>query len=320
MKTRASISEIIQQTITKEAEAISALTTVDFTTLVDVVEMVYNSTGRLILTGVGKSALSAKKITSTLNSTGTPSIYMHAGDAVHGDLGVVLEGDIVILLSKSGNSDELKQLVPQLKNRSAKLVSFVCNKNSYLAEQSDIIVYIPIKEEADPNGLAPTSSILAQIAVGDAMAMALQQYNGWTKKAFAAVHPAGTLGKRLSLKVSDFQPQKKRPLVDVHANVKTTIMQISSNRMGATAVGAGDLVVGIVTDGDLRRMLESHDNFDQLTAEDIMSNSPVQVSSDILAYDALKIMERRNISQLLVINEKEYIGIIHLHDLLSEGL
>ena len=320
MKSRASISEIIRQTLSIEAETLVALAAMDFSILADVVEEINSSTGRLIMTGVGKSALAAKKITSTLNSTGTPSIYMHAGDAVHGDLGVVQESDIVIILSKSGNSDELKQLVPQLKSRAAKLIGFVCNRQSYLATESDIVIYIPVIKEADPNDLAPTSSIIAHIAMGDAMAMALQHTNGWTKKSFAAVHPAGTLGKRLSLRVADFRPHLKKPKVSPSASIRVAIMEISSKRMGATAVCDGHHVKGIVTDGDLRRMLESHKHIDQLTAGDIMTASPIQVASDMLAYEALMLMEVKCISQLLVVDDEMYIGVLHLHDLLSEGL
>ncbi len=320
VNSKSSILNIIYQTIKLEADTLSRLLGLSFDSLMEVVESISISTGRVIVTGVGKSGLAARKISSTLNSTGTASIYLHGGDALHGDLGAIQQDDIVIVISKSGNSNEIVQMLPQLKDRCALIVAFVSKEDSKLAEFADTTVYIPVKEEADPNGLAPTSSTIAHIAVGDAMALALQYKNGWTEKSFASVHPGGALGKRLSLLISDLNPQSKRPIVQPSTSIKGTILEISSNRMGVVAVCNGDDLKGIITDGDLRRMLEKHDDWSQLIASDIMSTSPKTICSDILAYDALRIMEHHNITQLLVVDDDKYIGVVHLHDLLSEGL
>lgn len=286
------------------------------------VEAIYNSPGRVILTGIGKSAIVAQKIVATLNSTGTPAIFLHAADAIHGDLGMVQAHDVVICLSKSGETPEIKVLVPLVKNMGSMLIGMVSNKESYLAKQARYILHTPIDKEADPNNLAPTASTTAQMAMGDALATSLCALRGFSPRDFAQFHPGGSLGKQLYLRVSDLYPHNACPKVSPDTNLKRTILEITSKRLGATAVvDEQEKVLGIVTDGDLRRMLERLDNWTDVLAKDIMTAQPKSVTEHTMAVHALEIMRNHSISQLLVVDEEQrYVGVVHLHDLIREGI
>ena len=318
---RNKIRETAIKTIEQEASAIADLKdriSEDFT---HAVEVIYESEGRVIVTGIGKSANIANKIVSTLNSTGTPSVFMHAADAVHGDLGILRKDDVVICLSNSGNTAEIKVLVPFLKLGGNPLIAIVGNEESFLAKQADYILNTGIRREACPNNLAPTSSTTAQLVMGDALAVALLEHRGFTEQDFARYHPAGTLGKKLYLRVSDIYPNNEVPSVRAHEDIRSVIMEISSKRLGATAVvNQSNQVLGIVTDGDLRRMLQGKNDVDHLTAKDIMSKNPKTIPSDMLVSDALNLMRANNITQLLVVDKDSYQGVIHLHDILKEGI
>jgi len=277
--------------------------------------------GRIIVTGIGKSAIIASKIVATMNSTGTPSIFMHAADAIHGDLGMIQQDDAVICLSKSGNTPEIKVLVPLIKRTGAKLIGLVGNMNSYLAEQSDFVLNATVEKEACPLNLAPTTSTTAALAMGDALAMSLLEIRDFTKEDFARYHPGGALGKQLYLKVSDIYPHHTIPLVKENATLKEVIVEISSKRLGATAVlNSAEELIGIITDGDLRRMLNKYENITGLHAVDIMTPSPKTIEKDEYAMEAMKIMQEKNITQLVVTEGKTVCGFIHLHDLLKEGI
>ncbi len=296
---------------------------------ISVVRAVYEGVppGKVVLTGVGKSALIAQKISATLSSTGTPAVFMHAADALHGDLGMVTPRDIVFVLSKSGNTPEIRALVPNLKHFGVVLVAVTSNSESYLARQATYRIVFPVPEEACPNNLAPTASTTAQLVVGDALAMALAHLYGFSAEDFARLHPGGTLGKKLYLRVSDLYPQNPRPWVWRRALISEVIVAITSGRVGAVAVleeGSRQLV-GIITDGDIRRMLQHYsvDQLGRLRAEDVMSSPPKVISSEALAVEALDKMRRHKINQLIVVDpedEKKYLGIIHMHDLVREGL
>ncbi len=277
--------------------------------------------GRIIVTGVGKSALIANKIVATLNSTGTPAIFMHAADAIHGDLGMIQKDDIVICLSKSGNTPEIKVLVPLIKRAGCKLVGLLGNMNSYLSQHSDFVINATVDKEACPLNLAPTTSTTAALVLGDALAICLLEMRNFTREDFAKFHPGGALGKQLYLKVSDIYPQNSIPKVLEDASIKEVIVEISSKRLGATAVmDNNDELIGIVTDGDLRRMLNKHENITGLKAKDIMTSSPKMIEKDEYAMQALKIMQEKNITQLVVVEGKKMMGFIHLHDLIKEGI
>ncbi|HOY19771.1 MAG TPA: KpsF/GutQ family sugar-phosphate isomerase [Haliscomenobacter sp.] len=289
---------------------------------VTTVEAIYAATGRVILTGIGKSAIIAQKIVATLNSTGTPAIFLHAADAIHGDLGMIQAQDVVICLSKSGETPEIKVLVPLIKNLGTVLIGMVSNKDSYLAKQAQFILHTPIDKEADPNNLAPTASTTAQMAMGDALATSLCALRGFSPKDFAQFHPGGSLGKQLYLRVSDLYIHNARPMVEPTTGIKRTILEITSKRLGATAVvDTDEKVLGIVTDGDLRRMLERLDNWAEVCAQDIMSAHPKTIFAHAMAVHALEIMRNYSISQLLVVDEvQKYVGVVHLHDLIREGI
>ena len=289
---------------------------------VTTVEAIYAATGRVILTGIGKSAIIAQKIVATLNSTGTPAIFLHAADAIHGDLGMIQAQDVVICLSKSGETPEIKVLVPLIKNLGTVLIGMVSNKDSYLAKQAQFILHTPIDKEADPNNLAPTASTTAQMAIGDALATSLCALRGFSPKDFAQFHPGGSLGKQLYLRVSDLYIHNARPMVEPTTGIKRTILEITSKRLGATAVvDTDEKVLGIVTDGDLRRMLERLDNWAEVCAQDIMSAHPITIFAHVLVVHALEIMRNYSISQLLVVDEaQKYVGVVHLHDLIREGI
>ncbi len=320
MKSSDEIKQIALRTIVEETAAIEGLKNSVNNDFVKCVELILQSNGRVVVTGIGKSANIAAKIVSTLNSTGTQAVFMHAADAVHGDLGMIRQQDIVICLSKSGNTPEIKVLVPLLKLMGNKLVALVGNLNSYLAMQADVILDSSVSREACPNNLAPTSSTTAQLVMGDALAVALLECRGFTAGDFAKYHPGGALGKRLYLRVADLYFHNEKPTVSVEKGIREIILEISSKRLGCTAVIDNDKLAGIITDGDLRRMLQGNTDVSMLTAKDILSANPLTVSSDELVSDALDLMRSKNITQLLVVDEGRYMGVIHLHDILKEGI
>jgi arabinose-5-phosphate isomerase len=320
LKNSKTIKQIAISTIVKESEAISALANSINDTFVKCVELIYHSKGRVIVTGIGKSAIIGSKMVATFNSTGTPSIFMHAADAIHGDLGTIQKEDIVICLSKSGDTPEITILVPLLKLHGSSLIAIVGNRSSFLAKHADYIIDASVAEEACPNNLAPTSSTTAQLVLGDALAVCLLECRGFTKSDFAKFHPGGVLGKELYMIVSDLYKNNQVPKVNMNDPVKNVILEISSSRLGATAVLDGKKLAGIITDGDLRRMLEKTTDFNQFTAKDIMTKNPKTIEPEMLVVDALNIMRKNNITQLLVLKKGKYLGIIHLHDILKEGI
>lgn len=315
------IKSIARDVLLNESRAIENLVPQIDDSFEACVKEIYSSSGRVIVTGIGKSAIIANKIVATLNSTGTPSIFMHAADAIHGDLGMIQQSDIVICLSKSGNTPEIKVLVPLLKRRGSKLVALVSNTSSYLASQADYVLNATIAEEACPNNLAPTTSTTAHLALGDALAVSLLELRNFSSEDFAQFHPGGSLGKQLYLKVSDVLAGNQIPMVRLQTPLKEVIIEISSKRLGCAAVvSAEQHVLGIITDGDLRRMLQKNTNLDGVVAGDIMSSNPKSISPDDFAVKALHHMQQNNITQLVVIQEGRLIGFIHLHDLLKEGI
>ena len=320
MSSKKSIVALAKETVQIESLAIAQLAGFIDETFAEAVELIYNSSGRVIITGIGKSAIIATKIVATLNSTGTPSVFMHAADAIHGDLGLILTDDIVICISKSGNTPEIKVLIPFLKNAGNTLMAITGNQKSVLAEQADFVFNSYVEKEACPINLAPTTSTTAQLVIGDALAVCLLELRDFTKDDFAKYHPGGALGKRLFLKVRDVLVQNETPKVDPDASVKKVIIEISKKRKGATAVTVNNKIVGIITDGDLRRMLSETEDLSQLKAENIMSKNPVSITIDAMAIDAMELMETHKISQLLVTDQGNYAGVIHIHDLIKEGI
>ena len=319
MKTE-DIINIARQTITEEAAAVAKLTDYiddDFTQAVD---YILHSKGRVVITGIGKSAIIANKIVATMNSTGTPAIFLHAADAIHGDLGIIQQEDVVICISKSGNTPEIKVLVPLLKRGNNKLIAITSNKGSVLAQQADWVLYAHVEKEACPNNLAPTTSTTAQLVLGDALAVCLLEMKHFGSSDFAKYHPGGALGKRLYLKVSDIVVHNQKPEVSPDTDIKKVIVEISAKMLGVAAVIDQGNIVGVVTDGDIRRMLSKTDTIKGLTAKDIMSVRPKTIDFDSLAIDALNLMEKNKITQLLVTQDGKYAGIIHLHNLIQEGL
>ena len=309
------------RTIQMEAEAISRLKDFIDADFEKALQAIAESKGRLVVSGVGKSAIIAQKIVATFNSTGTAAVFMHAADAIHGDLGMMQHDDIIIVISKSGDSPEIKILVPLIKNFGNILIGMVGNTDSFLAKQCEIILNTTVDQEACPNNLAPTTSTTAQMVMGDALAVCLMEMKGFGMADFARFHPGGALGKRLFLRVAEIAAQNEKPAVAPLANIREVIVEMTNKRLGVTAVVNNDnLITGIITDGDLRRMLEKGDSFEVLKAEDIMSPNPVTVEENILAVDALDIMKARSISQLIVVNEKVYKGVIHIHDIIKEGI
>ncbi|MBL7806773.1 MAG: KpsF/GutQ family sugar-phosphate isomerase [Saprospiraceae bacterium] len=315
---------IARQTIRLEADALLALAeslddSTDFQRLVD--DVAASKRSRLIVTGIGKSAIVAQKIVATLNSTGTPSIFLHAADAIHGDLGMIQSADFVICLSKSGETPEIRVLAPLVKSFGNPFVAITANRNSSLALLADYLLYTPIEKEADPNNLAPTSSTTSQMAIGDALAVALLSKKGFTSSDFAKFHPGGALGKQLYLRVKDLYRLHERPVVKPASSLPEVILEMTSRRLGATAVeDASGQLLGVITDGDLRRMLQRGGDFSSVSAEDILTKNPKSVGPETLAVDALSLMREYSITQLLVVEEGKYLGIVHLHDLLREGL
>jgi len=284
------------------------------------IEYINSIEGRIIVSGIGKSAIIGMKIVATLNSTGSPAVFMHAAEAVHGDLGILQKNDVIILISKSGNTSEIKDLVPFLKNSGVKIIAITSDKNSFLGTNSDYFLNSFVKKEACPNNLAPTTSTTAQLVIGDALAICLSELKGFKESDFAKFHPGGTLGKKLHLIVKDLVSKNLKPQVNYNENFKNIIDEISKKMLGATAVLKNGKVIGIITDGDLRRFFSKNTNLNSVTASDLMSKSPKKTSSDILAYEALKIMKKNKITQLIVEDNNNYTGIIHLHNIIKEGI
>jgi arabinose-5-phosphate isomerase len=320
LKTKLQIEEIAKATLELEALSVSALVNFIDSDFTSAVSAIFHSTGRVVVTGVGKSAIIAQKITATFNSTGTPSVFLHAADAVHGDLGIIQKNDIIICISKSGNTPEIKVLTPLLKSAGNKLIAMVGNRESYLAKHADYIINCSVEKEACPHNLAPTSSTTAQLAMGDALAVCLLECRDFKSEDFARFHPGGSLGKRLYLKAGDIAAQNQKPRVQAAETIRNVIIEISSKRIGATVVLDDDNIAGIITDGDIRRMMEKHEHINHLKASDIMSKHPKTIDAAELATAALEIMQQHNISQLIVTKSGSFEGFIHLHDLLKEGI
>ena len=316
--------DIIQsgkKTIDTEATSIKALSEFINEDFEKTVKAIHQTKGRVVVSGIGKSAIVAQKIVGTFNSTGTPSVFMHAADAIHGDLGMIQKGDVIILISKSGESPEIKILVPLIKNFGNTIIGMVGNTESYLSKNSHIILNTTVEKEACPNNLAPTSSTTAQMVMGDALAIALMELNGFDGKEFAKYHPGGNLGKRLYLRVADLYINNQQPKVLAEAKLKEVIVEITEKRLGVAAVvDEKNNVIGIITDGDLRRMLEKSSNIENIKAKDIFSVHPKTIQPEVLAVEALQKMRTNNISQLIVEEHNQYLGILHLHDLVKEGI
>lgn len=315
-----SIIETAKQTIEMESKAIlnlASLVTDDFS---EAVKLIYKSKGRVIITGIGKSAIIGNKIVATLNSTGTPAIFMHAADAIHGDLGLILNDDIVICLSKSGNTPEIKVIIPLIKRANNKMIAITGNTNSFLAQHADYVLNAYVEKEACPNNLAPTTSTTAQLVIGDALAVCLLNLRGFSSTDFAKYHPGGALGKKLYLRVQDISSTNEKPAVHSDASIKEVIVEITEKMLGVTAVVDNHEVLGIITDGDLRRMLTKVDDFSKLTAKDIMGKNPKRIQANAMAIDALELMEANDISQLIVEENGKYAGVVHIHDLIKEGI
>lgn len=314
------IQSYAKEIIQIESRAIANLEHLIDKSFSDAVNAIYKSKGRVILTGIGKSAIIATKIVATLNSTGTPAVFMHAADAIHGDLGTILRDDIVVCISKSGNTPEIKVLAPLIKNFKNTLIAITGNKDSFLGKQADYILNCYVEKEACPNNLAPTTSTTAQLVVGDALAVCLLKLRGFSSDDFAKFHPGGALGKTLYLRVKDITSQNMKPQVSPETPLKDVIIEISKNMLGVTAVLDHGEVVGIITDGDLRRMLSSTTDFTKLKAKDIMSKHPKTIKNSAMAIDALELLENNDITQLIAIDSGQYAGVVHLHNLVKEGI
>ena len=320
MKTNKNILEIARKTIESESKSIAKLADLLTDDFLKAVEIIFNSKGRLVVTGIGKSAIIAQKIVATMNSTGTPSLFLHASEAIHGDLGMVQPNDVVICISKSGNSPEIKVLVPILKHFGNSLIAITGNTTSFLAKGADFILDTTVDCESCPNNLAPTNSTTAQLVMGDALAVCLMELRDFKAQDFAKYHPGGALGKKLLLRVGDMLDQSHKPEVAPDTNIKKVIFEISEKRLGVTAVIENNKVIGIITDGDIRRMLNNNDTFAHLTAKDIMTKNPKTIQLTSMVTDALNILEDFSITQLIVTDQEEYKGVLHLHDILKEGI
>ena len=314
------IIELAKRTIEIERNAIGHLAELLTTDFPDAANCIIASKGRVIISGIGKSAIIASKIVATLNSTGTPAIFMHAGDAIHGDLGTIQDNDVVICISKSGSTPEIKMLIPLIKRGNNKLIAMTGNLDSFLAKQADYVLNTYVEKEACPNGLAPTTSTTAQLVIGDALAIVLLNLKGFSSTDFAKYHPGGSLGKRLYLRVADIAKNNQIPRVETDTDIKKVIVEISKKMLGVTAVLKDEKIVGIITDGDIRRMLNKHDNIKGLSAKDIMTANPQTVEMDTLELKALELMQKKGISQLLAMDKGQYKGVIHLHNLINEGI
>jgi arabinose-5-phosphate isomerase len=319
MKSLPDIKIIARKTIAIELAAVAKLDSSINDDFVNAIKLILSTKGRLIVAGIGKSANIANKMVATFNSTGQPAVFLHAADAIHGDLGNIQEGDVVICISKSGNTPEVKALVPFIKNMGNKIIALTGNPKSFLAIESDFILDVSVEKEACPNNLAPTSSTTAQLVMGDAIAISLLACKDFTEEDFARFHPGGILGKRLNIKVQDLI-SNYTPKVNTNASINDVIIEISQNRLGVTAVLNDKKLAGIITDGDIRRMLEDEKDISSLCAKDIMSRDPKITKPDDLAYNALKEMEQNNITQLIVIKSEKYLGVIHIHDIIKEGI
>ena len=314
------ILQTAKETILIEAEAIKSLADLVNEDFEKAVMCIYKSEGRVIVTGIGKSANIASKIVATMNSTGTPAVFMHAADAIHGDLGNIQKNDVVICISKSGNTPEIKVLLPLIRNYGNKIIAITGNEQSFLGEHADFTLSSFVEKEACPNNLAPTTSTTAQLVIGDALAICLLNLKDFSSKDFAKYHPGGTLGRKLYLRVKELADNNEVPKVEKDAPVKDVIIEISKKRLGTTAVVENGLILGIITDGDIRRMLENTVDISNVEAKDIMSSNPIIVESDTMAVHALDIMQKNNITQILVTENGKYSGVVHFHDLLKEGI
>ena len=314
------ILKTAKETILIESKAIHNLVNFLNEDFENAVKTIYKSKGRVIVTGIGKSANIGAKIVATFNSTGTPAIFMHAADAIHGDLGNIQKDDVVICISKSGNTPEIEVLIPLIKNYGNKIAAITGNVKSFLARNADFVLNSYVEKEACPNNLAPTSSTTAQLVIGDALAVCLLELKDFSSKDFAKYHPGGTLGKKLYMRVNDLVSKNETPQVNPNSPVKEVIMEISKKRLGTTAVIDNEKIMGIITDGDIRRMLENNNTIDKLEARDIMGTNPITVESDEMAVKALEIMQNNNITQILVTKNNKYVGVVHFHDLLKEGI
>lgn len=320
MKTQQNILDLARKTILEESQAIAQLTNYITNDFYDATQAIYQSKGRLIVSGIGKSSLIAQKLVATFNSTGTPSLYLHAAEAIHGDLGMIQKDDVIICISKSGNSPEIKVLVPFLTRFGNTLIAITGNTNSFLANGAKYILNTTVEKEACPLNLAPTNSTTAQLVMGDALAVCLMKMRDFKPEDFATYHPGGALGKKLLLKVSDMLEHSLKPTVETATPVKKVIFEISEKRLGVTAVVENNKVIGIITDGDIRRMLNDRDSFAHLTAKDIMTQNPKVIQANTMVADALNVLEKFSITQLIVLENEEYKGILHLHDILKEGI
>jgi len=315
------ILETALTTIQLEAASVAGLSTFIDDSFIKIIDILAHCKGRIVISGIGKSAIVAQKIVATLNSTGSPSLFMHAADAIHGDLGMIQQDDVVILISKSGESPEIKVLVPLIKNFGNTLIGMVGNTQSFLAQSADHVLNTTVSKEACPNNLAPTSSTTAQMVMGDVLAVCLMELNGFSGHDFAKYHPGGNLGKRLYLRVADLCANNEQPKVRPQASLKEVIVEITEKRLGVTSVvNDKDEVIGIITDGDLRRMLEKTNDLSHITAADILSKNPKTIEPSMLAVEALEVLREHDISQLLVAENGKYLGILHIHDLVREGI
>lgn len=317
---KSKIQTLAKETIQLQAKAISSLEESINLDFEKTVEIIFNSLGRVVITGVGKSAIIAQKIVATLNSTGTPALYMHAADAIHGDLGNIQKDDVVICISKSGTTPEVKVLVPFIKNFKNTLVAITGNPDSFLAKQADFVLNTHVEKEACPNNLAPTTSTTAQLVMGDALAISLLNLRGFSSSDFARYHPGGALGKALYLRVSDITAQNQKPQVAIDASLDDVIIEISEKMLGVAAVIDQGQIVGVITDGDLRRMLKNNKNVSQLTAKEIMSENPKTIPNDAMAVDAMEMLDTNDISQIIAQQDGEYAGVVHIHNLVKEGI
>lgn len=321
MSSRQQILQIARRTLELEAKSILEGAALLNQAFEKSVELIASCKGRVIVTGIGKSAAIANKIVATFNSTGTPAIFMHAAEAVHGDLGVLLNDDLVLCISNSGNSPEIKSLIPYIKSRNNQIIALVGDQNSFLAKNATYAINAKVEQEASSAIAAPTSSTTLQLALGDALAVCLMDVKGFSEDDFAKSHPGGAIGKRLSLKVKEVIVGNEVPIVAPETSLQKVIYEISSKRMGATAVITDNSLVGMITDGDIRRMLQKEKDLKKITANDIMSSMPTTIKEEELAVNAMKILQKRNISQIAVVDKKgKYVGIVHFHDLIKEGL
>jgi len=314
------ILALARTTIASESKAIEHLGTLLTSDFAEAVQCILKCKGRVVISGIGKSAIIASKIVATLNSTGTPAIFMHAADAIHGDLGTIQKDDVVICISKSGNTPEIKMLVPLIKQGSNVLLGITGNPDSFLGNKADFVLNTYVEKEACPNNLAPTTSTTAQMVMGDALAICLLELRGFSSRDFAKYHPGGTLGKRLYLRVGDIVAQNQVPKVELDTPVKDAILEISEKMLGVTAVLDKGRIAGVITDGDIRRMLNKYDNINGLQARDIMTSNPKTIEVDVLAVKALRTIQKHDISQLLAVDGSEYKGVVHIHNLINEGI